>query len=288
MSDINETMQTVDSDDWDDVDLSDLSDEAESDTETDSADENDAEPSESAETAEKADQPAEAVEAQQETTAQEQTQEQPEADQRFELKHLDERREVTLDEMKTLAQKGMDYDRIREERDEMREGWEFLKELAGGKPVQDLMDEARAARLSEQEGIDREIALGRVKLARERKAFEAEQQKAAAAQQAQTRADEAAEAGKAAHERWRQDCFVAFSKEFPGVDPTAIPKEVWDAFNKGETLVSAYRGYKLRELEEEKATKQQAEDAAQRSTGSRQGAGTSEDDEFDRLWYDDD
>lgn len=285
MNENTENLQDFDDDGWaDDIDLSDLSDETEGEANESESEQQAAETTETAE-------PAEAPADQPEPTVEQPTQETPEqadddADQRFELKHLDERREVTLEEMKTLAQKGMDYDRIRQERDDMRVGWDFLKELAGNRPVQDLIDEARAAQLVEAQGIDRQTAIERVKLDRERKSFEAKQQAAAAEAQAQQSAASAAEAEKAAHEKWRQDCFMAFSKEFPDVDPKSIPKEVWNQFQNGETLVSAYRGYRLKELETEMKNKQQAEDAAQRSTGSQQTAGASDKDEFDALWYD--
>lgn len=285
MNENTENLQDFDDDGWaDDIDLSDLADEPEGEANESESEQQAAETTETAE-------PAEAPADQPEQTVEQPTQETPEqadddADQRFELKHLDERREVTLEEMKTLAQKGMDYDRIRQERDDMRVGWDFLKELAGNRPVQDLIDEARAAQLVEAQGIDRQTAMERVKLDRERKVFEARRQQAEAEQAAQQSAASAAEAEKAAHEKWRQDCFMAFSKEFPDVDPKSIPKDVWDAFQKGETLVSAYRGHRLKELETEMKDKQQAEDAAQRSTGSQQTAGASDKDEFDALWYD--
>jgi len=285
----NENTNAVDLDDdgWaDDIDLSDLSDETEG--ETDAAEPEQTE-GETAESSNESDTPAD----QPEQTVEQPPQEEPEqtatgADQRFELKHLDERREVTLEEMKVLAQQGMDYARVREERDRLREYEGFLKELAGDGTVEELIDEARAAALSQKEGIDRKTAIGRVKLDRERKAFEAQKAKADAAKAEQTKADETAAEQKAAQERWRQDCFLAFSKEFPDVAPDKIPKDVWTAFQNGETLVSAYRGYRLRELEQEQKTKQQAEDAAKRSTGSQKTAGKSEMDEFDALWYDDD
>lgn len=291
MNENNESMQDLDlDDDWaSDIDLSDLTDEPENDDSASETSQTETDSGTEPEVAE-ADQPTETEEnGEQSDSDGEPAQEEQKADQLFELKHLDERREVTLEEMRTLAQKGMDYDRIRQERDEMREGWDFLKELADGRPVQDLIDEARAASLSQKEGINQQTALERVKLEREKKAFEAQKSKADADRAEQSRAEDAAREQAAAHERWRQECFQAFNKEFPGTDPKSIPRDVWAAFQGGETLVSAYRGYMLRELTKQQEAKQQAEDAAKRSTGSRQTAGKADDDEeFDRLWYDDD
>lgn len=206
------------------------------------------------------------------------------ADQRFELKHKDERRQVTLEEMRTLAQKGMDYDTVRSERDELREYKAFLQELAGSKSIEDLIDEARAAMLVQQQGLDADIALQRVKLEREQKAFAAQKQRDTEAKNAEQQKTQAAQQAEAAKNQWRQDCFLAFSKEFPGVKPTEIPKDVWTAFQNGETLVSAYRGHKLRELEQQMQAKQTAEDAAQRSTGSQKTAGGEQISDIDRIW----
>lgn len=73
------------------------------------------------------------------------------SDQKFKLKHLDEVREVGRDEVVELAQKGMDYDRIRTERDSLKrnaaklEEYEnFLKRVAGDQTVEDLIDSTLA------------------------------------------------------------------------------------------------------------------------------------------------
>lgn len=99
------------------------------------------------------------------------------ADQRFELKHLEETRSVDREEVIKLAQKGMDYDRIREERDsirpELRLYREFLKELADGSglTVSELIDTVRAQRLVAKEkenGKEMTEAEALIKVQRER------------------------------------------------------------------------------------------------------------------------
>jgi hypothetical protein len=289
MDENREVMQAEAADDWDNIDLSDLTDEGGDvpDSETDDAQ-----------------QTPEA-----ETGADQQPDEQPEADadgaeqqtaeaktDLFTLKHLDETREVSREEVIALAQKGMDYDRIRgrleEQKDyaelkkrnaELEDSFAFLKEFAGDRSVDEFIDEGRAQALMQRTGIDHETALGRVKLDRERKAFETERQKQQAQQQEQQKQQEQADA----QEQWRKNCFIAFDKEFPDVDPKSIPQEVWDAFGRGETLVSAYSLHQLRALQKQQQEQKRAEENAKRSTGSQKSAGAADKmSAFDAAWYD--
>lgn len=276
-------------DDWDDIDLSDVKDndleedEHEPDADTKEPPEADQQDGESGEEADekadtKEDKPAERQEA---------------ADQQlFELKHLGEVKQVGRDEVVTLAQKGLNYDHIRQERDTARqevarlsELEQFLKELAApqGMSVEDLIDSTRANVLADREGLDKEVALQRVKLERDRKAFEAERQKGIQAQQEADR-----------EETRRRDSFLKFAKEYPGVDPKSIPKEVWDKFGEGVDLTDAYSRYENKKLKDElsamtaklEAEKQNNKNK-ERSTGSQKSAGSEHDnmDAIDRDWY---
>lgn len=222
-------------------------------------------------------------------------------DQLFRLKHLDEVKQVTRDEVIALAQKGMDYDRIRArvadydtirqrmetaERDlpALRAHEEFLQEMADGRSVEELIDSVRAARLAGRLGIDRETALGRVRLDRERRQFEAEKNGGGA--QRQSGQTQGARAD--AQERWKQNCFLEFARQYPTVNPKQIPSAVWTAFGKGETLVSAYSRIRLHELESRQTAQRQDAENAKRSAGSRYSAGkAARMDELDRLWYGD-
>ena len=87
----------------------------------------------------------------------------------FVLKHLGEEKTVSRDEVVVLAQKGMDYDRIKQQLTEEREKAEknseivrSLSELAkesGFATPEEMLDDVKATLLSEKEGIDRGIAL---------------------------------------------------------------------------------------------------------------------------------
>lgn len=281
-----------DPDDWSDIDFSDLEildgDEEESqggETQNDTA-EPEADQQEGEAEAEAANEPT--------TEAQEQTDRSEEANQPelIELKHLGQTVRVTPEQLNAYAQMGLDYQRIREDRDAARKEVErltametFLKELAApqGISVEDLIDGARAEVLAKKEHLNKDVALQRIKLDRERKAFEA--QKDQQKKEAQAKSQEEAK---------RQEQFLRFARTYPKVKPNDIPKDVWDAFKDGEDLVNAYARFENRELKEKVSklesqleTAKKNSENKRRSAGSQRSAGSaSEMDEFDRAWYD--
>lgn len=221
----------------------------------------------------------------------------------FELKHLGETKNVNRDEVVTLAQKGMDYDRVTEKNTQLEnqvseqkqqlaqltEHENALQELAkqSGTTVEELVENMLIAVTKSKYGIDDDgMALERVKLDRERRALDQERAALATKNQEQEQ--------QAANEKWRGECFEAFAKAYPDVDPASIPNGVWEAFNSGETLVSAYARERNKALEAEIArmkSEQETRDRnaanAARSTGSQSSAGkTGSDEAFDALWYD--
>lgn len=281
-----------DPDDWSDIDFSDLEvldgDEEESqggETQDDTA-EPEADQQEGEAEAEAANEPT--AEAQEQTDGSEEA-DQPEL---IELKHLGQTVRVTPEQLNAYAQMGLDYQRIREDRDAARKEVErltametFLKELAApqGISVEDLIDGARAEVLAKKEHLNKDVALQRIKLDRERKAFEA--QKDQQKKEAQAKSQEEAK---------RQEQFLRFARTYPKVKPNDIPKDVWDAFKDGEDLVNAYARFENRELKEKVSklesqleTAKKNSENKRRSAGSQRSAGSaSEMDEFDRAWYD--
>ena len=281
-----------DPDDWSDIDFSDLEildgDEEESqggETQNDTA-EPEADQQEGEAEAETANEPT--AEAQEQTDGSEEA-DQPEL---IELKHLGQTVRVTPEQLNAYAQMGLDYQRIREDRDAARKEVErltametFLKELAApqGISVEDLIDGARAEVLAKKEHLNKDVALQRIKLDRERKAFEA--QKDQQKKEAQAKSQEEAK---------RQEQFLRFARTYPKVKPNDIHKDVWDAFKDGEDLVNAYARFENRELKEKVSklesqleTAKKNSENKRRSAGSQRSAGSaSEMDEFDRAWYD--
>lgn len=255
----------ADWDNWDDIDLSDLKDD-------------EAEESAAAEEAEEADQP-EATEAEGAGTEEAAGEEEKGTDQTFTLKHLDEVREVTRDEVIALAQKGMDYDRIRQKLEDETasrealiaekagEAERFLQELADREKitVAELMDNVRAEVLAQTENIDISLAKERVKIMKEREALEKERT--------------ALQAGSAKDEE-RQQAINAFVEAYPGVEGKDIPREVWQEFERTGDLIGAYRADENRKLKEQiealnqqLAAQQNNQKNKKRSTGSQSSDG---------------
>lgn len=297
MADEMNTAFTADADDWSDItadSFADIEDDAQGapDTETQSSD--------AAPEIEQNDGGQDADAAQ---TGENEEQQAQTDGQLFELKHLGETKNVNRDEVVTLAQKGMDYDRVTEKNTQLEtqvseqkqqlaqltEHENALQELAkqSGTTVEELVENMLIAVTKSKYGIDDDgMALERVKLDRERRALD--QERAALAPQKQEQEQ------RAANEKWRGECFDAFAKAYPDVDPASIPNGVWEAFNRGETLVSAYARERNKALEAEIArmkSEQETRDRnaanAARSTGSQSSAGkTGSDEAFDALWYD--
>lgn len=213
------------------------------------------------------------------------------ADQLFTLKHLDETREVSRDEVITLAQKGMDYDRkVGKLNNEIAEYKEFFEELAAnsGLSREQFMDSVRAKLLVAEEKrngrtLSEADAIFRVQKARSDKAK-------AAGEAAQKEAQEA----EAARQRKSAEAVAAFAKAFPGVKASDIPKEVWDDNARNGDLLGAYTRYinaqtakENEQLKRRIAALEQNAKNASRSLGSKKTAGSaSKDSEFDALWYD--
>lgn len=276
---------TPDPDDW--SDLENFDDIEVMDSDEEGTDEQPAEP--------EADQQTEAAETETpdteepESATEQETADQPEL---IELKHLGQVVRVTPEQLNAYAQMGLDYQRIRDDRDaaraevaRLKEMEDYLKELAApqGISVEDLLDGAKAEVLANKEHLDRGVALQRVKLDRERKQFEAQKAQQTRAQQEQSE-----------KEQRQRDQFLQFAKEYPKVKPNDIPKEVWEKFKEGMNLTSAYAQYEAKSLRDQVASleaKLEAEkknsENKKRSTGTQKSAGNvTEQDAFDRLWYD--
>lgn len=242
---------------------------------------------ETADSGENADQQ-EAQEPQEPEPKAEETKEKAETDQ-FELKHLDEKRTVNREEVIALAQKGMDYNRIRAKYDEMKAGEtqrnaheSFLKELAesAGQTVEEMIDAARARMLvnkarAEGKTLSEDDALSQVKQAR------------TAAEQTETAENPTEKPTEADKETERQQSFLRFSREFPEVKAEDIPAEVWKDFAEGKgDLADLFARHENKRLKAELAAAKQDAENRKKSTGSRATAGSAKMSAFDEAWYD--
>ena len=269
----NETEVVVDDDNYD-VDLS----EYENLTEDD-GDGNQTEPTETEETSqEQGSAQGEDEQAHEDTAADEQPgTEEP----MFDLKYNKETKQYTRQQVTELAQKGLNYDHVTEQRDRLQreiadltkfrdENSAILDTLraaaeASGKSVPEYLTSIRTNLLVAQ-GISPETA--RERILRE----DAEQRL-----HSQQKAEEAAASSKRDAEQRQKDDIARFQKKYKDVDPKTIPQEVWEAVRGGELLTDAYGDYQRRELErqlreanEKLAIRAKNESNRQKSLGSLQ------------------
>ena len=269
----NETEVVVDDDNYD-VDLS----EYENLTEDD-GDGNQTEPTETEETSqEQGSAQGEDEQAHEDTAADEQPgTEEP----MFDLKYNKETKQYTRQQVTELAQKGLNYDHVTEQRDRLQQEIADLTKFrdensaildtlraaaeASGKSVPEYLTSIRTNLLVAQ-GISPETA--RERILRE----DAEQRL-----HSQQKAEEAEANSKRDAEQRQKDDIARFQKKYKDVEPKTIPQEVWEAVRGGELLTDAYGDYQRRELErqlreanEKLAIRAKNESNRQKSLGSLQ------------------
>lgn len=188
----------------------------------------------------------------------------------FELKHLGEVKTVSKEEAVSLAQKGMDYDRVKGKLAEHEKVYSFLKTLAdsSGLTVDAYIKESRVLALV-QNGVDPDVAKQRIELEDEKAAIAAEKARIAEEQAAKDK--EAEEATKA--QRKRDEDFVAFTKAYPNIKAEDIPKQVWDAVAKGDSLRLAWAEYQLSLKSKADAAASQKAENKKKTPGSMSSAG---------------
>lgn len=199
------------------------------------------------------------------------------------LNHMGQAVTISEADVPLLAQKALDYDRVRASYDEARPVMDLFQTFArqAGVPVQEYVGRLRA-QAKQMEGMDEASARRAVEMEdREARIFLQEAQERARQEQAR----QFQEAQRRRHERVQADA-QEFISVFPDAarDFNSIPKEVWDAVNGGMSLVAAYARYQnekngeaSRAAEEERqrqeaVQRQNAQNAAA-STGSMKSAG---------------
>lgn len=268
-------------DDWDSIDLSDVTDNDIGDMEDEVTEETAEEEKPDTEEETPADHSEEETEAKPEEQPTE-TEEKKEADQSFTLKYMGEEKQFSREETIALAQKGMDYDRIKGKLAEASDMVQFVESLAKdmGMNTADFMDNALAGNIAKREGIPREEALRRLQLDKREKAISAKEAEAAAQSAQQAEANQRKEKIRAE--------LNEFAHAFPNVKPEDIPAEVYQNIKKlGINLTTAYAMYEAKQakaaLEAEKLNAQnKALAVGSASTAGKRKAS----DAFDDAWYD--
>jgi len=247
------------------VDLSDVvSDDDGNQTEEETSEETAEEPEETGEQTESQEQPEE-----------EPTQESPE--ELFDLKFNKEIRKVNRQEVTELAQKGLNHDRILEQRDHLQqENAELLKFKQENEAIIGLLDAA-----AQKSGTDRDTFLQSVRenayvsqglsrdAAHERVLREDAEQRLSRSEKLEAERNRSQQSQQE-QEQARQQDIDRFLKLYKNVDPGTIPKEVWDDVRNGETLVSAYGRYENRQLAESNRKLQESINALKQNEKNKQ------------------
>lgn len=208
-----------------------------------------------------------------------------EEDQLFTLNYMGSEKKVNLEEMTKLAQQGMDYERVRQERDSFKENPKlpedysqlqadsgYLKEIAelAGTTVEELVLRTRANKLMrEDESLSEMDAVIKA-----RASFDSKPEKKADTEKAEDSDDQ------------NREKLKQFMETYPGVKAEDIPEEVWkDAFSHNGDLTGAYSRYENKQLKAEIAQLKQSQQNKSRSTGSQKSAGAAtKKDIFDEAW----
>lgn len=187
------------------------------------------------------------------------------------VKHLDNEQNLTREQAIEYAQKGMDYDRVREKYDEMKpykDDIDRVREFARttNKSVPEFLEAISQAQLNYEignelqnlknqypdadENLIKEFARSRVESRHaetKEKAMRAEEEQREALQKAQ-------------QEEVHRDVEL-FKKEFPGVDLKNIDPQVLEYIKDGMSLVSAY--YKYQSIKQKPITDAQVKASQQ-------------------------
>ena len=206
-----------------------------------------------------------------------------EGNQLYEITYLGNKEQLTLEQMTELAQKGRDYDHIRQERDKLKgesgRQLDFLKKLAdkAGVSVDEQIDLTEAMWL-----VDEEAKKGNT--LSEAEALLRIQRERGKSQEAPENVEGQSEVPNGVNEQINR-----FLKVYPDVTGDQIPQEVWDETKKnGGDLLVAYQAYQIKTLKAENAKVKQTEQNnknSKRSTGSLNSAGANrKKDAFDEGW----
>ncbi len=189
------------------------------------------------------------------------------------IKYNGQEEDLTAEQAKELAEKGRNYDKVKQQRDmlqndPMRKTIESLAKSAGME-VNDyvarlgqLQERTRINQIAQQfraehPGADDSTALDYAKQAYQNQQIAEQQEREAYEQQAANIRKEKAQAEVA-----------AFAQEYPDVDLFNLPADVIERINQGESLMSAYHAYENKQLKAEMAALRKNANNKRKAVGS--------------------
>lgn len=215
-----------------------------------------------------------AADEQTEEPAQEQQQESP----FLTLKHLDETKTVTREEAVELAQKGMDYDRIRTERDSLRT---FKSENQGaidliqryadrnGMTIPEYLDFCRTQDIMHEKGVSEEEAKSMLSLEKREMVVAQKEAEQAAKEQEESQAKQKTESDQERVRREVQQFFV----DYPDVKPEEVSVDVFEIVQRDKVSLSvAYGKWRIAQQDKELEALRSQASARKKTPGSLSGS----------------
>ena len=193
------------------------------------------------------------------------------------LKHLDETRTVTREEAVELAQKGMDYDRVKEKLDELRtfksdnqDAIDLIQSYAerNGMTIPEYLDFCRTQDIMHEKGVSEDEAKAQLALEKRERAVA----KKEAEQQAREQAETQPKPEVSEQERVRQEV-QQFMAVYPDVKPEDIPQDVFEIIQREKVpLTVAYGKWRIAQQEKELSSLRAQDSARKKSPGSLSGS----------------
>lgn len=176
----------------------------------------------------------------------------------FDLKFLGETKQYSREEMTALAQKGLNHDRILQQRDELQQfrtqNESVISDLGriaqqfGMTPIDLLASmETNLLRQQGKTQAEAEAIIRANKSERQLQTYQTQEQRMRQQQEE-------------AQQRQQRD-IQEFVQKYPNMDYKTIPASVWQDVRKGDTLVNAYGRYEMQQLKAENQRLQQQIDA---------------------------
>jgi hypothetical protein len=195
------------------------------------------------------------------------------------IKYNGEERELSLEEARTLAQKGLNYDHVVEERDRNRSAFDFLMENAkkDGITVEELIKREKGK-------VEERRLEAKMEEIRERDDDASEETiKSLARLELEAESARADKEKADALEKKKNDEIEGWNKlfnEHPELIGKDVPQKVFELVGKGFSPVEAYFMERTRVLEEQAKVLSDAEAAKKKSVGSLSGVQIAEEDDF--------
>lgn len=201
------------------------------------------------------------------------------------VKHLGVEKELSEEEARALAQKGMDYDHLRQQYDGLKNSEELtmldqmaaemgmdrasyikaLSQFNQNQATAQYVEELKKQYPNTDEAVLQELAKTQLTQRQE--------------QEKQAKLTQQQQAEKAQKEAFAAQ-YQAFVTEYPDVDPTKLPDDVMQSMAAGETMLSAYRAFELKKLKADYAALIKNKDNSQKALGDVKGKPQDDEDAF--------